>query len=488
MRRSSAARYWSDRHIGTIVAGWSVFAAVVMGGWTSTAMAETVEFGGALSSTVGVFILTCDDACEFLDYQNRNILDLELDADLGPSVDARAAATLRNDTFPDVGRAEDSAKVENLQDVSMRFTDAWVAGYDVGVDGLDIRVGAQTERWGTGDGYSPSDRLNPYDLSDATQFDQRLAVPAAHASFYTSSLTFSATWFPFFMPSMLSERVVDIAAGSEVADDVDLDDNVEGATPEIENVRTRVELPPQTLSESAVALRAQRAGSIADVAVGWYYGRDTLPQLSGEVIPENFFDGETTDLVVNLRYPKLQMVAAEARAPLFGSWTGWIDAALMIPSQTTVFISQSRLEDLERLNAIDEAPDEDISAEIQAGNPYPSFLVGADTSIGTSVYLNFQYIHGFIFERNASDLHHYGLVGLRAPAIDSSFEVELSGGVEANQQFDAFGFLSQLGLNYRHDDVLELGLGAMFQSGQDGTTLGLFSELSEVRVRAAAHF
>lgn len=468
--------------------GVAAFAAIFIVTSTSPVMAESVDFGGSISSTFGLFILTCDEDCEFLDYQNRNALDLEMDADLGPSVDARAAVTLRNDTFPDIGRAEDSAAVENLQSVSLRVTDGWVAGYDVGIEGLDLRVGAQTERWGTGDGYSPTDRLNPYDLSDATRFDQRLAVPAAHVSYYASSFTLSATWMPFFMPSMLSERVVDIAAGSEVADDVDLDDNVEGSVPDIDQVRTRVELPPQTLSESAVALRAQRAGSVADVAVGWYYGRDTLPQLSGEVIPENFFDGQTTDLVVNLRYPRLQMVAAEARAPLSDSWTGWIDAALMIPSETNIFISQSRLQDLERLNAIDEAPDEDITAQIQTGSPYPTFLVGADTSIGTQLYLNFQYIHGFIFERNAADLHHYGLVGLRAPAIDAPFEVEIGGGIEANQQFDAFGFLSQLGLTYRHADVLELGLAGLFQSGQEGTTLGLFSELSEVRVSAAAHF
>ncbi|MFU8804552.1 MAG: DUF1302 family protein [Bradymonadaceae bacterium] len=465
-----------------------VITALFLFAFPAGASAETLEFSGSLSSSFGVFLFRCDPDCLYTDYENRNIFELALDADLGTSVAARAGVSLHNSNRPSVARAEDSAQIENLQDLSIRITDAWVMGYDLGVDGLDVRIGAQSVLWGTGDGFSPTNRLNPYDLSDPVHFDRRLATPAVLASYHISSFTVSGTWFPFFVPSLLSRRVIQGLLNADAADDIDLDTNLSGNTLEIDQVRTRVVLPDQTLSQSAFALRAAWAAPIADFAVGYYYGRDHLPQLSGEVIPENFFSGQTTDLIVNLRYPRLQMIAAEMRAPLFGSWTGWIDAALIIPSATRIFITRSRLQDLERLGAIDEAPDEDISAVIQTGQPYPNFLIGADTSIGTRVYLNFQYLHGFLFERNAAGLHHYGLIGLRAPAIEAPFEFELRGGVEANRPFDAFGFLTQLRFTYRHADMLELSALGTVQTGHGGTTLGLFTGLSEVRLTASAHF
>lgn len=453
------------------------------------AAADDVEFSGEFSSTFGVFLFTCLPDCEYIDHQNRNNLDLALDAELGDDVAARGAVSLRNENIPELRTVEDSADIANLQPLRIRVTDAWVEGRDLGIDGFDLRVGAQTVRWGTGDRFSPTDRLNPFDLSDPTYFDRRLATPAVHASYYRSSFTFSASWFPFFMPSLMSRRVIDTITDEEMEEDGHFADEIDGDLPEINRISTRANVPSQVLFESAVALRAEWAASWADVAAGWYLGRDHLPQLSGEVVPENFFDGETTDLIVNLAYPNLQMFAAEARVPFLESWTGWVDAALILPSRTEIFITRSRLEDLERLGAIDEAPDEDVTATTQSGDPYVNFLVGVDRSLGTAAYLNVQYLHGFLFERNPEDLHHYGLVGFNAPArFLPTFEIDIVAGVEANRSFDAFGLLNQTRLIYRPADALELSTSATVQIGQPGTTVSTFYELSEVRVGAAAFF
>ena len=454
----------------------------------SPAQAAELEFGGELSSSFGVFLFSCAPDCLLLDYQNRNIVNLHLDAYLNPSVTARVALSLRNENNPEIRRAEDTGNLDNLQPIEMRISDAWLEGYDLFLPGLDLRVGAQRIPWGTGDGFSPSDRLNPFDLSDPTRFDQRLATPAVRADYHLQDFTFTAAWIPYFIPSLISPRVIDVIAGPDGADNIDFDVHVEGDAPRINRVSTRLILPPQTLSDGSYAFRIHWAHPRVDAALGYYYGRDHLPQLSGEVFPENFFDGESTDLVLTLRYPRIQMLSLEARAPLFGSWTGWLDAALLFPSRTRVFISQSRLRDLERLGAIDEAPDGDISTIVQTGEPYLNFLIGADTSLGSHLYLNFQYIHGFLFERNPDELHHYFLVGLRAPTTDSAVEFQARAGAEANRHFDRFGFLTQLELTYRHADLLELFGSTSLQLGQAGTTLGRFAGLSEVRLGARAHF
>lgn len=455
----------------------------------TSAQASELEVGGEVGSSFGAYLFSCQPDCFFLDYQNRNVVDLYLNAYITPEVTARAALSLRNENIPQIRRAEDTGQISNLQPFELRITDAWVEGHDFLVPGLDLRVGAQTIQWGTGDGFSPSNRLSPVDLSDPTFFDRRLATPATLATYHRGDFTFSAAWIPFFLPATITPRVIDAVAGPDSADDIDFDSTIEGDPLVVDQVRTRIELPIQRFSESAYALRVHWAARYADLALGYYYGRDHLPQLSGEVIPENFFDGETTDLVVNLRYPRLQMLAAEARAPIGeSSWTAWVDGALIFPARTRIFITQSRLQDLERLGAIDEAPDEDITAIIQTGEPYLNFMVGADTSLGSHLYLNFQYLRGFLFERNPSDLHHYLLVGVQIPNRESPLNFEARLGAEATSRFDAFGALAQLRLSYLHGDALEVFASSALQMGQTGTTLGRFAGLSEVRIGASAHF
>ncbi len=455
---------------------------------SSEATAETLEFSGSASSSFGVYLFSCPFGCQFLDYENRNVLAFQLDAELGPQVATRGGVSLHNNNTPDVRRLEDAGEFSRVQPVDLRITDAWISAYGIFHDDLDLRIGAQTRRWGTGDGYSPADRLSPMDFSDPTVFDQRLAAPAVHADFYRSSLTFSATWFPFFIPSLLSGRLVNVLAGPDAADDLDFDGELPGDAPEINDVRTRIEIPRQSIRESAFAFRLDWAAPIADFALGFYTGRDNLPQLSGEVAPENFFSGNRTDLLVNLRYPWLHMVAFETRAPIGNAWTGWIDAVVVFPSRTELFITRDRMLDLERLNVIDEAPDDDIRAVTQSGTPYPNLVLGADTTVGDRFYLNFQYFFGFLLERDFEDLNHYGLVTLRTPAFEGPLEFEFTGGAEASQRFDAFGFTTRAHVLYRFADRLELRASGLLQAGQEDTTLGRFSALSEARITATAHF
>lgn len=453
----------------------------------SNTMASELTWEGGVSTNLGVGLLACPD-CDYLPYENRNAFDLGLQADITPGVGARAAITLRNENRPELFRLEDTADSRNIQLVRLLVTDAWVEGYDLLVRGLDLRVGAQTIRWGTGDGYSPSDRINPLDLSDPIYFDRRLAVPAVNARYHVGQFILQGVWVPFFVPSLLNDSVVDIVAGDDAADNVDLDDGFDLDGPEVDRIRTRVNTPDATLSESAFAFRALWAASVGDFSLGYLYGRDSLPQLSGEVIPENFFDGQTTDLIINLRYPRLQMISADARVPIARAWTAWADIALFLPSRTTVFISESRLRDLERLNAIDNVPEGGVVAEIQSGDPYTNIMLGVDNRFGRMLYMNLQYIHGFLFERNPGDLNHFLIAALRVPADDARISAELRAGGESTQQFDAFGFTSSLRLRYRHADALQFALVGTYQDGMDGTTLRLFRRFSEARVEVSARF
>ena len=455
---------------------------------SSPAAAQSVDWSGSIYSSVGTSVWKCGlgDGCPLSNYNNRNILELRLDSELASSVIARGEVGLHNVNASSVERVPDSSDINRVQPVRLRAGEVWVEGYDVLVPRFDLRVGNQRIRWGTADGYSPSDRLNPYDLEDPTRFDERLPIPGVLARYHLGDFTFSLTWMPFFVPALLAADVVEIATSEEAAGEVEIDFGADDP-PRVRELRTRVVLPPQNLTEMQYAARVQWTASIADFSLGYYWGRDTLPQLSGEIIPESFFSTEEVDIIVNLRYPRMQMIAADARAPLFGGLTGWLDAAFIIPTRTRLYISEERLSDLARLNIIEE-PDGDVESVIQSGKPYPTFVAGLDRTFGDLIYLNLQYLYGFIFERNPEDLHHYALLAMRLPSYDAPVEWELRGGAEATPGFDAFGWLASTSVSIRHDDVFKVSLLGLLQSGQPGSTLRLFSLLSEVRLAASAQF
>ena len=453
----------------------------------STAVAqERVAWSGSVTSSVGMKLWTCESGtCPLTNYNNRNTLKLQLDANITERVAAVAAIDVRNINEAQITTVEDSSSVQNVQPVTFLVQSAYVDAYDM-LPGLDLRVGAQRIKWGTADGFSPTDRINAFDLQDPIYFDKRLAAVAATGAYHFDDFVFTASWIPFFTPALLAPEIVDVATSEEARSTIEVDIGSQ-EPPDIRELRTRIELPAATLENMQYAARLQWRAPIADLSVGYFYGRDSLPNLSGEIVPETFFSREELDIIANLRYPKLQMIAADARAPLFADISGWIDFGLMIPASTKVFISEERLEALVRLGIIDSV-DGPVETQVQTGEVYPNFAVGFDRSFGQWIYVNVQYLYGFLFERNPGDLHHYGLMNLRIPALDNWWEIDLRGGIEANPDFDAFGWLASGRVTTRFDDVFRVSLLGMVQNGQKGTTLRLFRQISEVRLEAGVDF
>jgi hypothetical protein len=235
-------------------------------------------------------------------------------------------------------------------------------------------------------------------------------------------------------------------------------------------------------------VRLAWAAAFGDLAFGWYRGRDSLPQLSGEVVPLGKDDESNVDLTVHLAHPRIQMLAAELRAPLFGNVSGWVDGALIFPERTVAFVSAFRLQKLETLRVIDSAPDEDVEGVIQPADPYVTGVLGADVILFEELYLNAQWLHGFILERTAEELHDYALLALRYPSIGGKLRVRLRGGVELGDSTDELGWLANGRLGYLFADALRMELVTALQGGRSGTTLRKFRDLSEVRVELGADF
>lgn len=465
-----------------------------------------VAWDGEIRTELGAKLRSCPSAgCELLDYRNLNRLWLGGRLSLGDRVASRFKLEVRNRSSPTHKSADDLGDADRVQPIDIRLRQAWVEAYDAlwQDSGIDVRIGAQRIVWGVGDGWSPTDRINPFDLEDPTRFDRRLAVPAALATWHLGeSVTLSGVWLPVFTPAVLPTdhfRLTDVADADDI---IDLEPHIGGDAPDIGDITTVIDRPPRTLVDGgsgAIRLAWQAPEPFGDLAIGWLHGRDPVPQISGEVVPISLRAANdpdaprVADLTVHLRHPRFDMLAFEYRGPFPAPYLAdhvsiWADVAQIFPSRTHAFISKSRLDDLERVGAIDSAPDEDVTGQVQDGEPYTQALAGLDTELG-DLYLNLQWFHGFLIERPPQELHDYAVLALRYPAVGGVVRFHMRSALElGDAQDDELGWFTSARLSHRFADHLESALVVVWQDGRGGTTFRRFRNLSEARVEVGARF
>jgi hypothetical protein len=138
-------------------------------------------------------------------------------------------------------------------------------------DDLDLRAGIQRFAWGRLDEYPPNDLLNPWDY---TQFlvkpleDRKIGVPSVSASVNKEDWTFDTVWVPVFVPYRLplpNERWSGISSAAALSQ-----------VPNAEIVPAEPDLPPHTIGNSSIGLRARYAGAV-EWALNVFHGYDPRP-------------------------------------------------------------------------------------------------------------------------------------------------------------------------------------------------------------------
>ncbi len=477
------------RHLPPLAAA---LAAVLLAVPCGIARAQDVRLGGIISSQLQLGLDSCfrkDGECRYLDLRNTNVVGVRLRADLGPKVSARGAVDFRNLNFPQVETLDDTAEPEKLQPVSLRVQEAYIDLYGFVLRRLDLRIGAQRIRWGTGDGINPTDRLNPYDLEDPTVFDRRLANVAALAAYQAGKVRIEVAVLPLFVPASLPVREVDFSVTADPGAAVDLDDYAaEGQDIELQEANAKVQLPDFELANTAVGARVLWQGSFGDLGVSYYHGRDTLPQGDGELLLTGFATDITrVDVTVPTVYPRVDVLGAEFRGGPFGKLTCWAEAALVFPQTTELIASETQLSALERLEVIDEVPDPLPSIVTQNGEPYLQAIAGADLTFDNGLYVNLQYLRGFPTERQAPDQGNYVLAAVRYTFPGGKVVLSTSGGMEIRDE-GALGYMVSPELSVLFGDAVTIEVGATWMGGADGSSLGAFGDLSHVRLATSVEF
>ncbi len=471
---------------------WAALAAFLVALPCERAWSQEVRLGGYLSSQLQVGFDGCgeeDGGCRYLDLRNTNVVGLRLRADLGQKVAVRAAVEFRNLNFPQVETLDDTGEPEKIQPVQLRIDEGYVDLYGFIFKRLDLRIGAQKIRWGTGDGINPTDRINPLDLEDPTVFDRRLATVAALLAYQAGKVRIEVAVVPLFVPAALPVREVDFSLTDDPNDTFDFDQYAaEGQDIELNEAEALLEMPAFTLKNTAVAARVLWNGSVGDLGISYYHGRDSLPQASGEAWLTGFAtDNTRIDAMIPTVYPEIDVLGAEGRIGPFGILTMWGEAALIFPERTEVIASESQLEALERLNIIDRVPDPIPTAVTQDGQVYLQAIAGLDLTFDFGLYVNLQYLRGFPTERRRCEQGNYILPTLRYTFPGGKVIAQASGALEIRCD-RTLGYMISPEVSVLFGDFVTLGVGATWMGGADGSSMASFGDLSHVRVSAAVEF
>ena len=136
---------------------------------------------------------------------------------------------------------------------------------------IEVRAGIQRFAWGRLDEYPSNDLLNPWDY---TQFlrkpleDRKIGVPSVTAIVNKGEWTFDTVWVPVFVPYRLplpNERWSGISGAAALSQ-----------VPNGELVPAEPDLPPRTIGNGSIGLRARRAGDI-EWAFNFFHGYDPKP-------------------------------------------------------------------------------------------------------------------------------------------------------------------------------------------------------------------
>jgi hypothetical protein len=285
--------------------------------------------------------------------------------------------------------------------------------------GLDLRVGRQKILWGSADLFNPTDNLNPDDLEDQLLFGDNIANEMIRLDYtyiperleWLEEVSVSLVWVPVFRPAQVPWAST---LSPYLGDPLDiLEDDVREASQRTRSVVDEwmydpivwVEQPEVTLANSQVGLRLVARMLGTDFSLSWYRGFEDIPVMTrvDTVLAE---DDEHWNTTVTMTYPRMHVFGFDVNGQI--SWLGdmgfWFEGAVMFPERVPLRVStygpplfpQARLS-------------EGTAVE---SRPFFKWTLGFDHSLGEHVWIDVQWVHGFIDDFGATQLNDFLVAGL----------------------------------------------------------------------------
>ena len=404
-------------------------------------------------------------------YWNENRLDLKIDAEPSAGAHIYSQLWIRGFGFPEATTSSDLMEREKskAQPWDMVLWEAYLDLYGFLVPDLDIRIGRQRIAWGTADKLNPTDNLNPDDLEDVWDFGRHLGSNGIKISYYFRDYTLSAVYIPVFTPAVLpiSEWAQALSPPMDLP-------------PGLNQVRSEdvIVTPESNLKNSIAALKIAKNLRGYDFSLSYLYGRDDLPLATSVTIAPADTEG-TVNASTKLIYPKMQVVGLDV-AGAIGNVGIWAEAAVFFPEAVEMTMDLTSVGmGITTLTALDD-------------EPYIRYVVGGDYTFKNGLYVNGQYLHGFIHERGKGSLGDYFVFGVEKKMLQDKLEIApIGGGLEVRDFSDIGGnYAVILGpeVTYLPRDNAEINVGFRMLEGKSTTTFGRVKDNDEVYVKIKYSF
>jgi hypothetical protein len=337
---------------------------------------------------------------------------------------------------------------------------------------VDLKIGRQRIAWGTADMLNPTDNINPYDLQDVWDFGRHRGSDGVQANVYLGPVTVTALAVPTFSPAVLPEGGW---ASAFTPSAVSLPFLV------VTGTTLNVVLPDSTLAEGLTVGGKVKASFLGiDASVSYLYARDSLPLVNAvTVAPAAAGFPPNVDVTANLVYPREHIFGADLAASLFSVGV-WAEAAMFVPQQVILTTDTTLVGG-------------GVSQTVAlASDPYVKFVVGADYTFPGNVYVNVQYLHGFLQQRGAANLEDFFVANLDWKLLDDALTISPLGVVVEIKSWsdvpDNYAVIAAPCVSFKPADAVELKVGAHLIVGTASTMFGAMSGSNEIFLKATCSF
>ncbi|MEM6291619.1 MAG: hypothetical protein AAGA54_10150 [Myxococcota bacterium] len=324
---------------------------------------------------------------------------------------------------------DDLATRQMLTPFHVESDAAYVAINDL-LPKLDLKVGRQIVQWGTADRFNPTNNINPDDLEDRPLFTEPIANQMVVVDYapLDDKLWFEGVYVPLFYPALLPpsaaagledpQSPVPFARDSDVEKIAELQRRLDITPSLVPSVFGTVRMPKRRFSDGQSAIKLGTSLGGVDASISYYNGRHDIPMpLRVDSTTKDPLDGPPdeaeccyrSDVVLN--YPRMQVLGLDftTQVPFLNNLGLWGEGALFFPAAQDLYI--------EFPLAIDVTPNDELVNPVQDlrgpaidDRPYIKATAGFDYTFGKHVYVQAQYLRGFIDEFGADHIGNY-LVG-----------------------------------------------------------------------------
>jgi len=395
----------------------------------------------------------------------------DLKAEAKPMEKARffCEVWLRSWGFSEVRNTADLVSKDKVSPWNLDLREAYVDLYGFLLDNLDIRIGRQRIAWGTGDKLNPTDNLNPADLEDIWDFGRRLGSNGFKISYYLGDYTVEAVFIPAFTHAVLPRG--DWASALSPSMELPA-----GLT--LRNLTDTIIMPGNKINESStVGVRVLKNLFDYDFSLSYVHGRDDLPLVEKIFFVPTGIPGEI-DIASELIFPKRHIIGADMAGTI--SDVGiWAEAAVFFPEKIIMTTD---------LSALGMGVHESIALD---DKPYLKYVVGADYTFKNGIYINGQYLHGFIHERGKNNLEDYFMFGIEKKLFEDMLKITIFGGMaikDFKEVENNYALIFSPEIVYYPVDNAEIILGVRWIEGKEITTFGKVKDNDELFVRVKYSF